>query len=142
MSRPIATRVQYAALPYRRKNASTIEVLLVTSRETKRWVIPKGWPKKRLKPCHSAAHEAREEAGVVGVVATEPIGSYSYEKRLKSGNIVTCEVQVFPLKVVRQQRSWPEKGQREISWFAPDRASEAVREPLLATIISGFGQER
>jgi len=142
MNRLASNRVQYAALPYRLNDASTIEVLLVTSRETKRWVIPKGWPKKSVEPWDSAASEAREEAGVVGVVGTEAIGSYSYEKRLKSGNLVTCDVRVFPLRVKRCQRSWPEKGQREISWFSPDQAAASVQEPLLSAIITGFFKER
>ena len=84
--------------------------MLVTSRETGRWIIPKGWPKKRKTPYASAAREALEEAGVVGKVGKDPIGSYSYKKRLKNGAVVACDVQVFPLKVKRQQTSWPERG--------------------------------
>jgi hypothetical protein len=105
-------------------------------------VIPKGWPKKSAEPWDSAASEAREKAGVVGIVGTEAIGSYSYEKRLKGDNFVTCEVQVFPLRVIRRQRRWPEKGQREISWFSPDQAAAAVQEPLLSAIINGFFKGR
>src|ERR1700704_4175513 len=109
-----AMRVQYAALPYRRGSNSRTEVMLVTSRETGRWVIPKGWPQKRKKPHASAAREAREEAGVVGKIEHHPIGSYSYKKRLKSGTLVPCEVRVFPLKVNRQKRGWPEKEERKV----------------------------
>ena len=79
MSEP---RLQYAALPYRRRGAA-IEVLLITSLGTKRWIIPKGWPIEGLKPPDSAAGEAMEEAGVVGVVGRESIGSFLYEKRRK-----------------------------------------------------------
>src|SRR5437868_8722745 len=90
-------RIQYGALPYRLRGISRPQVMLITSRETGRWVIPKGWPQKRRKPYRAAAREAREEAGIVGTVGREPIGSYSYRKRLKSGNVVACEVRVFPL---------------------------------------------
>ena len=90
-------RVQYAALPFRRKTNSRTQVMLVTSRETGRWIIPKGWPKKRKAPHASAALEALEEAGVVGEVGRDPIGSYSYKKRLKSGTVVACDVHVFPI---------------------------------------------
>src|ERR1700726_1179051 len=84
----IAKRVQYAALPYRvRRNFGT-EVMLVTSRETRRWIIPKGWPHKGKTPHRSAAREAFEEAGVVGAVGSRPVGSFSYEKRLNNGGSV------------------------------------------------------
>jgi 8-oxo-dGTP pyrophosphatase MutT (NUDIX family) len=130
-----AKRVQYAALPYRRRADARTQIMLVTSRESGRWVIPKGWPKKRQSPCASAAREAREEAGVVGKVGRSSIGSYSYKKRLRSGAIVTCEVRVFPLKVKRQQKSWPERGEREFQWFSRAKAAKAVRERALSEII-------
>jgi 8-oxo-dGTP pyrophosphatase MutT (NUDIX family) len=119
-----------------------MEILLVTSRETKRWVVPKGWPKKRKDPWDSAAREAKEEAGVVGKVSKEPIGSYFYRKRLRSGKIVVCEVQDFGLAVKRQQRSWLEKGQRETAWFSPGDAAKAVQEPILRTIIRRLSWKR
>jgi 8-oxo-dGTP pyrophosphatase MutT (NUDIX family) len=112
--------------------------MLVTSRETGRWIIPKGWPQKRRTPFISAAREAREEAGVVGKIAQRPIGSYSYRKRLKSGALVDCEVRVFPLNVEHQQSRWPEKQQREVRWFSPTEASKVVREPALSNIIRKF----
>jgi 8-oxo-dGTP pyrophosphatase MutT (NUDIX family) len=112
--------------------------MLVTSRETGRWVIPKGWPHRRRSPSTSAAREAREEAGVVGKIAQRPIGSYLYRKKLKSGALVDCEVLVFPLNVQRQQSRWPEKQQREIRWFSPTEASKLVREPALSDIIRTF----
>src|ERR1700681_2216499 len=100
-----ARRVQYAALPFRRRATSRVQVVLVTSRETGRWIIPKGWPIRRKAPHASAAREALEEAGVVGSVGRDPIGTYSYEKRLAGGSIVTCEVRVFSLEV-KSQRSF------------------------------------
>jgi 8-oxo-dGTP pyrophosphatase MutT (NUDIX family) len=128
-------RVQYAALPYRRSGDSRTQVMLVTSRESGRWVIPKGWPKKRKTPSATAACEAQEEAGVVGEVGRDSIGSYSYKKRLKSGAVVACVVRVFPLKVKRQQKSWPERGEREVQWFSRTKAAKAVRESALGDII-------
>jgi len=129
------TRVQYAALPYRVSAAFGTEVLLVTSRETKRWIIPKGWPNRAKDPWDSAAQEATEEAGVVGKIGQKPIGSYSYAKRLRSGKTVVCEVEVFPLKVKRQRKSWREMGQREWAWFSPANAAKAVGEPELGSIV-------
>src|SRR5262252_799126 len=101
--RPSARRLQYAALPYRMSKKDRAEFMLVTSRETRRWIIPKGWPKKGKSPRRSAADEAFEEAGVVGAVGKHPAGSFIYKKRLKNGGWVQCEVRVFPLKV-KQQR--------------------------------------
>jgi 8-oxo-dGTP pyrophosphatase MutT (NUDIX family) len=131
----LAGRVQYAALPYRRSGASRTEVLLVTSRETGRWIIPKGWPIKRKAPHVAAAREARDEAGVVGKISRTPIGCFSYEKRLKRGIIIVCKVHVFALKVKRQQESWPEKGQREVQWMSRTKAAKIVGDPKLGWII-------
>jgi 8-oxo-dGTP pyrophosphatase MutT (NUDIX family) len=80
-------------------------VMLVTSRETRRWVFPKGWAEADLKPHELAAKEAFEEAGLVGAVEPEPVGSYSYEKRLRGGRSVLCQVSVFLMRVERQMAS-------------------------------------
>src|SRR5262249_48508559 len=116
-------RIQYAALPYR-SNKSRTEVMLVTSRETRSWIIPKGWPHKGKSARQSAAREAFEEAGVVGAVARRPAGSFTYRKRLKSGRLVPCEVQVFPLKVRRQKKLWPERQQRKVKWVSAKKAAD------------------
>src|SRR5215510_12676697 len=112
--RPSARRLQYAALPYRMSKKDRAEFMLVTSRETRRWIIPKGWPKKGKSPHRSAEDEAFEEAGVVGAVGRQPAGSFFYKKRLKNGGWVECEVRVFPLKVRRQRKEWPEKKERRV----------------------------
>lgn len=138
----VQRRIQYAALPYRRRAHSRTQIMLVTSRETGRWIIPKGWPKKRKPPYVSAAREALEEAGVVGEVGKDPIGSYSYEKRLRSGAVVACEVRVFPLEVKRQQKRWSEKEEREFQWFSPTDAAKAVLEPVLSDIIRSFPKRK
>ena len=131
MSKP---RIQYGALPFRVAEGS-LEILLATSRETKRWVIPKGWPMKGKSPHRTAEREAFEEAGLKGKIQHRAIGSYRYEKRLKDGAFVECQVEVFPLKVSEQRRRWPEYAQRETRWFAPADAAASVNEPELAELI-------
>ncbi|HET9815212.1 MAG TPA: NUDIX hydrolase [Xanthobacteraceae bacterium] len=136
-SKPAAAkRRQYGALPYRLRDGSRRpQFMLITSRENRRWVIPKGWPKKGKSPRYSAAREAFEEAGVVGAVAKRSIGSFSYQKRLKSGDVVVCDVRVFPLEVHRQSKQWPEKQERVIKWLSASQAAEKVDEPRLGQII-------
>jgi 8-oxo-dGTP pyrophosphatase MutT (NUDIX family) len=126
---------QYAALPWRRRADATIEVMLLTSRDTGRWVIPKGWPVRGLSPAQSAAHEAREEGGLVGQIGEQSIGRYHYQKRLSNGSSVLCTVEVFALEVERQLKSWPERKERRTQWFALQEAADAVDEPELADLV-------
>jgi 8-oxo-dGTP pyrophosphatase MutT (NUDIX family) len=130
-----APRRQYAALPFRQREG--IEVLLVSSRGTRRWVVPKGWPKKGCKPYVTAAREAQEEAGIIGEIGRESVGSYSYLKDGQDGSI--CRVDVFPLAVKRQRKTWPEKSQRSTKWFPLALAADAVNEPELKDVIRNFG---
>src|ERR1700733_14836288 len=74
-------RVQYGALPYRFTQMAALEILIVTTRQSRRWIVPKGWPIKRLTPSKSAAREAFEEAGVRGKIGARPIGHFRYRKR-------------------------------------------------------------
>jgi 8-oxo-dGTP pyrophosphatase MutT (NUDIX family) len=127
-------RVQYAALPYR-QGPDRIEVMLVTSLGTKRWIIPKGWPMEGREPHEAAAREALEEAGVVGEVGSDVVGAYYYEKRRKSGATIPCRVEVFPLDVKGQRKRWPEKGRRNVQWFSPEDAARMVSDPDLGDII-------
>jgi 8-oxo-dGTP pyrophosphatase MutT (NUDIX family) len=129
--------VQYAALPYRR--VEQVEILLVTSRDTGRWVIPKGWPMKGRKPFAAAAQEAFEEAGVEGRVAKQEIGFYRYPKQLADGAVRQCTVHVYPLKVERQKKKWREKGQRTCQWFTLEEAAHAVQERELQDLIHLLG---
>src|SRR3954469_6189247 len=133
-------RVQYAALPYRPTGSSGTEVMLVTSRGRQRWIIPKGWPHSGRAPCDSAAREAFEEAGVLGLVGRRSLGSFRYKKRLKKGRVTVCDVHVFPLNVVRQRPQWPEKNQREIKWVSVKEAAEAVQNARLSNIILRWAQ--
>lgn len=130
-------KTQFAALPWRRVDGK-VEVLLITSRETRRWVIPKGWPIKHLKSCFSAAREAFEEAGVLGDTARKPLGEYAYDKRLRSGRTQHVRVAVFALEVLEEQDEWPEKGQRERRWTSTAEASTLVDEPELKALIAAF----
>ena len=129
---------QHAALPYVVVDGQ-VHVLLITSRDTGRWVIPKGWPKAKLTPAGLAAREAREEAGVEGDVSPEPIGTYSYRKRLHFFSWPRCDVDVFSLRVSSQRLEWREKGQRRLQWMAPEEAARRVAESDLAALILDFG---
>jgi 8-oxo-dGTP pyrophosphatase MutT (NUDIX family) len=132
-----ARRVQYGALPYRLAVGSRPQFMLVTSRETRRWIIPKGWPKKGKSPHHSAAREAFEEAGVVGAVARRSVGSFTYEKRLKNGGAVVCEVRVFPLQVRRHLLSVTEVARRGFENFIKAQSiSPYLDEPVFITFVS------
>jgi 8-oxo-dGTP pyrophosphatase MutT (NUDIX family) len=126
---------QYAALPYRRRAGNTLEIMLITSRDSGRWVIPKGWPVTGETAWDSAAREAQEEAGLVGRISRRAVGRYHYEKFLEDGSSVWCMVEVFALEVEQQLASWPERGQRLTRWFALDAAAEAVDEPELGGVI-------
>jgi uncharacterized protein Yka (UPF0111/DUF47 family)/8-oxo-dGTP pyrophosphatase MutT (NUDIX family) len=112
--------------------------LLITSRRTKRWVIPRGNPIPGLSAAQSAAQEAYEEAGLTGIVSPEEIGRYSYEKVKRSGATVPAEVTVFPLRASIQSRHWPERDQRESRWFTRMEAAAAVDEAGLKALIRGF----
>ena len=137
---PPERRLQYAAVPYRRRDDSTIEVMLVTSRETNRWVIPKGWPIGGAKPHTSAAREALEEAGVRGRTDADAIGTYYYDKRLKNGTEARCKVEVFPLEVKSQRKHWRERGERKARWFELPKAAKVVQEPGLRRLLRNLGE--
>jgi 8-oxo-dGTP pyrophosphatase MutT (NUDIX family) len=127
-------RKQVAALPVRVSSDGTLEALLVTTRETHRWVIPKGWVPKGVRPHKAAEREALEEAGVEGVIDSEPLGSFTYLKRLKIRS-VPVEVTVYVLKVTRQRRSWRETRDRQRRWVPLQVAPDVVEEPDLAELL-------
>jgi 8-oxo-dGTP pyrophosphatase MutT (NUDIX family) len=128
--------VQFAALPFRFGEDGRPRVMLLTSRETKRWVIPKGWPMRGRKPREVAAQEAFEEAGLIGtILGKKPIGSYHYAKQISAHHSILCAVSVFLFLVERQLDDWPEKAQRETQWFDPSDAHDLVDEGGLAEIL-------
>lgn len=131
-------RTQFAALPWRRNAQGAVEVLLITSRETRRWVIPKGWPIKGKSSSKSAAQEAFEEAGVQGKIGKKPHGSYAYDKRLKSGRMQRVRVAVFALEVESEAEAYLELGQRDKLWVPPPEAGRRVDEPELMVLLATF----
>lgn len=118
-----------------------MRVLLVTSRGTGRWVIPKGNAMSGLTQHEAAALEAEEEAGVIGSICPMPIGSYQYRKRRKSGATLMVDVDVFPLAVTHERDDWKEKSQRERRWFTLAEAAAAVDEHDLADLMHSFGPQ-
>ena len=133
-----ACRLQVAALPWR-KTADGVEIMLITSRDTGRWVLPKGWPEADEDLSQAAAREAGEEAGLTGAVSRREAGRYFYAKALSSGEDVPCEVLVFPLEVDKVADKWKEKGQRKRKWVSPAEAARMINEPDLCKLISAFG---
>ena len=121
----------------RRGADGLMQVLLVTSRDSGRWVIPKGWPWLNLSDHLSAAEEAWEEAGVRGRTAPRSIGSFTYDKIGKSGRR-TLEVLVYVLEVTDEAEQWPEARQRRRDWFSPLAAMELVAEPGLKTLLKAL----
>jgi 8-oxo-dGTP pyrophosphatase MutT (NUDIX family) len=132
-------RIQYAALCWRESGvASGIEVLLITSRDTGRWIIPKGWPIPGLAPEAAAAEEAWEEAGAQGVVNPMCVGRYGYQKCLSPKAQVPCAVAVYGLQVMHLADSFPEVSQRRRQWFPTETAATMVNEPDLGHLIGTF----
>jgi 8-oxo-dGTP pyrophosphatase MutT (NUDIX family) len=130
-------RMQYGALCWRMGDAG-VEVLLITSRDTGRWIIPKGWPMQGLAPEAAAAQEAWEEAGVEGAVSPACLGRYGYQKCLSVTAQVPCAVAVYGLRVDRLADKFPEAQERERQWFGQRVAATMVQEPDLGALISGF----
>jgi 8-oxo-dGTP pyrophosphatase MutT (NUDIX family) len=133
--------IQYAALPYQLRGGQPW-VLLISSRRTRRWVIPKGWPMAGLKPHEAAAVEAHEEAGLEGEVTEQPLGSYRYMKALKENQTIAVQVLVFALRVEAQAEAFKEVGQRTATWFRYRQAAGLVAEPGLRRLILDFGASR
>jgi uncharacterized protein Yka (UPF0111/DUF47 family) len=112
--------------------------MLITSRDTRRWVLPKGNRIKGLKSHEAASHEAYEEAGLVGIACPFAIGTYHYRKNRKDGTSRPAIVDIFPFSVTSQLDSWPEQGERDLRWFTLAAAAAAVDEPELKNILSTF----
>ncbi|MEN3975522.1 DUF47 family protein [Emcibacter sp. SYSU 3D8] len=132
---------QIAALPYRATSDALdapVSILLVTSIETKRWVLPKGNLVKGLSAHASAAHEAEEEAGILGAACPTSIGAYRYRKKRNNGASLMVDVDVFPIAVTDELDEWKEQDRRERRWFTLVDAAEAVDEPELKDIIRSF----
>lgn len=134
-------RQQYAALCYRlKKKQGLLEVLVATSRDTGRWVIPKGWPMTDKKAHQVAEREAYEEVGVKGKVEKEPLGTYNYRKTLDNGLKIPVIVQVHALEVEECLKSFPEKGSRTLEWVPCEEAALRVNEPELKILFLQFAE--
>jgi hypothetical protein len=134
--------IQYGTIAWREEKEAGLRILLITSRETRRWVVPRGNGITGLGPAGSAAQEAFEEAGIRGLVSKKPLGTYRYDKRRKNGSIVPAEVRLYSLRVLEELTDWPERAERERRWFAPHEAADAVDEPDLQGLLRGFSASR
>ncbi|MEP6565300.1 MAG: NUDIX hydrolase [Mesorhizobium sp.] len=126
---------QVAAIPFRLSQHGDIEVMLVTSRATKRFIVPKGWPMKGKSGRKAAMIEAQEEAGVLGKTLRQPAGTYSYWKRL-SNRFVRVDVIVYMLEVTEELADWQEAKRRQRAWLVPADAAMLIDEPDLSTLVS------
>ncbi|MDG1406453.1 MAG: NUDIX hydrolase [Octadecabacter sp.] len=132
-------RTQFAALCYRIKD-DKLQFCIVTSRRSKRWIVPKGWPMHGETPMDAAATEAFEEAGVRGKIYPRPIGVFSYYK-VRSQDELPCMAVVYPLKVKKILKRWPEDRERERKWVSRKKAAQMVDDPELSVIIQTFNPD-
>lgn len=133
-------RTQFAALCFRVVDDKT-QVLLITSRGTGRWIIPRGWPMDNKTPSEAALTEAWEEAGVKGKALEATLGLYSYTRGI-GGEDVPCVAMVYPVRVKSVEDEYPEAGQRQREWLSPKKAAKRVVEPELARIIKDFDHRK
>lgn len=132
---------QIGALPYRLVGTDkSTEILLITSRETGRWVVPKGNPMIGKAGHEAAVIEAEEEAGVRGVASPISLGHFGYIKRLAGQADEECQVELFALNVLEMLEWWKEMKERERRWFSAAEAAVAVDEADLGELIHRFGQ--
>ncbi|SHF46136.1 8-oxo-dGTP pyrophosphatase MutT, NUDIX family [Loktanella atrilutea] len=130
-------RGQFAALCWRRAADGKVEICLITSRRTKRWIVPKGWPMHKQTPAEAAATEAWEEAGLTGRPVDRCLGVYSYVKPL-SKRTTPVVVMVYPLEVTQVSSDWPERRERRRKWFPLQEAANRLAEPALRRIVEHF----
>lgn len=134
-------RTQFAALCFRMRDGKP-EVLLVTTRGSGRWIVPKGWPMDGKTPMQSAAIEAWEEAGVRGRVHPDCLGLFHYHKSRAKKPDMPCVAMLYPLEVDETAEDYPEAGQRRRKWLRPKKAAARVAEPELAQMILDFDPAR
>jgi 8-oxo-dGTP pyrophosphatase MutT (NUDIX family) len=132
--------IQSGALPWRLRKRRRAEVMLVTGRRSKRWMIPKGWPMFGKSLAESAAQEAFEEAGIKGKVNPKPIGRFRHVKQHVLLGDIEVEIQVHTMAVQRELDNWPERGERSRKWFELSEAAARVDSEELRTLIVEFGK--
>jgi 8-oxo-dGTP pyrophosphatase MutT (NUDIX family) len=125
---------QVAAIPFRMREDGRVEVMLVTSRTTRRFIVPKGWPMKGKSGRKAATIEAQEEAGVSGKALKQPAGTYSYWKRM-TNRFVRVDVVVYLLEVTEEMADWQEASARQRAWLPPVDAALLIDEPELSTLL-------
>lgn len=131
--KPAPVLPQIGALPMRKVDGR-LEVCLVTTRETGRWTVPKGWPMKGISDRRAAAIEARQEAGVTGKSSKKPLGTFDYWKR-RPARFDLVRVTLYGLKVQKLLLDWKEKGQRQVRWMSLEDAATAVDDPGLEALL-------
>ena len=130
-------RTQFAALCFRIRRGK-VQILVITSRRSKRWIMPKGWPMDGRTPAATAAREAWEEAGVTGVASDTCLGVYPYEKNVNAQDELRCLAMLYPVEVKSLAKKYPESGQRRRRWVSRKKAARMVAEPELARMILDF----
>lgn len=131
---------QVAAVPLQISKARKLRILMVTSRGTGRWVMPKGWVMDGRKPWKAAEIEALEEAGAEGYIGSVMLGTYHYEKWISDTESLPCRVRLYPMIVRHLKKSWKERGDRTRRWFSPKGAAKDVHEPELKELLLGLGK--
>lgn len=132
---------QIAALPMRWSANGNLRILMVTSRGTGRWVVPKGWTMDGKKPWRAAEIEALEEAGAEGYISTQALGSYHYSKILDDGGELWCRVRLYPMIVERLNKNWKERRDRTRRWFGVQGAARRVDEPELQKLLLSLAKK-
>jgi 8-oxo-dGTP pyrophosphatase MutT (NUDIX family) len=132
---------QIAALPMRWDDKGDLQILMVTSRGTGRWVMPKGWEMDGKKPWAAAEIEALEEAGAKGYISHDCIGTYRYTKVMNDGKVIPCVVRVYPMIVEKLKRNWKERNQRTRRWFSPKSAARKVNEQELSDLLMSLTKQ-
>ncbi|MCT4555961.1 MAG: NUDIX hydrolase [Pelagimonas sp.] len=132
---------QIAALPMRWDEKGDLQILMVTSRGTGRWVMPKGWEMDGKKPWAAAEIEALEEAGAKGYISHDCIGTYRYTKVMNDGKVIPCVVRVYPMIVEKLKRNWKERNQRTRRWFSPKSAARKVNEQELSDLLMSLTKQ-
>jgi 8-oxo-dGTP pyrophosphatase MutT (NUDIX family) len=132
---------QVAALCWRMGKRG-LEVLLITSLNSKRWILPKGWPEADLSGAENAAREAFEEAGVTGRTESQPIGHYYYLKEKRESGGMPVRVEVFALAVTKELDDWPEKRLRTLAWMPLNEAITKISEPGVRQLLRTFNKQQ
>ena len=130
--------VQVAAIPVRRSDDGGLQVMLVTTRETRRWVVPKGWPWVDIPDHEAAAREAWEEAGIRGAIQDQACGTFVYDKRRQGNVVVPVRVVAYLMEVAEEEEDWPEREERTRAWFSLDDAVDAVGDCDLKALLRGL----